>query len=54
MRDLIDRAELLAWMNRIAAILENDPDISPSYLNGFCSAIRDVEKAPSVSEQADA
>lgn len=48
MRDLIDRAELLKWMERIAEILEDSPDISPSYLNGYRSAMDDVKMAASV------
>lgn len=48
MRDLIDRAKLLKWMERIADLLDADTEISDSYANGYRNAMQDVKMAASV------
>ncbi len=56
MRDLIDRTELLEWMNRFSSRLAKEADISASYLNGYRAAMHDVQYATRVktAEASDA
>jgi hypothetical protein len=50
MRDLIDRAELLRDLNRLANLFEKEADISDSFLNGYRAAIREVINAAAVEK----
>lgn len=49
-RDLIDRAALVEFMERLFASL-NGADISPGYLRGYKFALEEIKNAPRVEVQ---
>lgn len=45
MTDLIDRAALVEFMERILRNLETNADVSASYLRGYREALAEVKQA---------
>ncbi len=51
-RDLINRAELADFMQRVLRNLEANADVSEAYLHGYRDALAEVKRAQPAREAA--